>query len=564
MIQMNVNKQSVIFHFINRIDHLFISIVLLFILGFTNGTISQNLVKNPSFEEFTDNCTSQSFGAMGINISVVDDWFTLSQSNCYMHTCYSFPSNANSLPNNRAGFQYPRTGEAVILITAYYFEGAGDVRVYPVGELTNPLAVDSVYCVEYFVCLSELTSNGAIMNVDAFISDTIPRYPTWVQEGFLLELPAQIKSKQILNDSINWMKVSDLYRAKGGELYITVGNFMSREKTTKESWSQMPDQGTVVYYFLDDVSVAPAGVKAPALGADTILCRSEMPYRLNAPGGYDSYLWSTGQTSQSIDVYNQGKYTLTCSLGDCGSLSDEIVITFDTPLLSLTNEKTICRGDTAIISAPSGFAHYLWSNGDTTQILRTTLGGTYYLITTDRCGTQLDSVKVMVDTIPTGIIKLGNDTTLCQNGKDYPILLSANTELPNYFWSNGDTTMHTTVDRRGIYKLSSNFRCGEVSDEIFVDVCPPVIDFPNAFTPNGDGLNDTFGPVQTNMFIQSLLIYNRWGERVFEGRTPGYHWDGNYLSKPAPAGIYAYRILYSPYDASGKLFTQKGCVVLIR
>jgi gliding motility-associated-like protein len=103
-----------------------------------------------------------------------------------------------------------------------------------------------------------------------------------------------------------------------------------------------------------------------------------------------------------------------------------------------------------------------------------------------------------------------------------------------------------------------------VSDEIFVDICPPVIDFPNAFTPNGDGLNDTFGPVLTNMIIQSIQIYNRWGELIFEGRTPEFQWDDNYLSKPAPAGIYAYRILYSPYAANGKLFSQKGCLLLVR
>ncbi|MPL75240.1 hypothetical protein SDC9_21064 [bioreactor metagenome] len=540
------------------------SIILLILWSSPNCVISQNLVYNPSFEEFTNDCNSVNFGAMQSSFTNLPKWYSLHSGTAFFNICANDPTLSYNIPRNTLGFQYPKTGNGYTGFIAYYYEGAGDFRGYLRGEFNDVLQMDSVYCVEYYLVLAEFGSNGAIMNVDAYLSDTIPAYPPWLPPELLLELPAQIRSKQILKDSINWMKVSDLYKARGGERYITIGNFMSRERTTKESWSQMPNHSTIVHYFLDDVSVAPAGVKAPTLGADTILCRNEMPYRLNAPDGYDSYLWSTGQTSQNIDVYNQGKYTLTCSLGDCGSLSDEIVITFDTPLLSLANEKTICRGDTATISATPGFAQYRWSNGDTTQILRTTLGGTYYLVTTDRCSTQLDSVKVMVDTIPTGIIKLGNDTTLCHNGKDYPILLSANTELPNYFWSNGDTTMQTKVDSRGIYKLRSNFSCGEVSDEIFVDVCPPVIDFPNAFTPNGDGLNDTFGPVQTNMFIQSLLIYNRWGKLVFEGITPGYQWDGNYLSKPAPSGLYAYRILYSPYDASGKLFTQNGCVVLIR
>ncbi len=538
------------------------SIILLLFLNFTNAVISQNLVYNPSFEEFTNDCNSVNFGAMQSSFTNLPKWYPLHSGTSFHNTCANDLALFFTIPKNVLGFQYPRSGNGYTSLIVYYYEDAGDFRGYLRGEFNDLLQMDTVYCVEYYLVLAELGSNGAIMNVDAYLSDTIPVYPPGMHPELLLELPAQIRSKQILNDSINWMKVSDLYKAKGGERHITIGNFLPRGSTTKESWSQT--HFTAVYYFLDDVSVTTAGVKAPALGADTILCRSQMPYRLNAPDGYDSYLWSTGQTSQYIDVYNQGKYTLTCSLGDCGSLSDEIVITFDTPMLSLTKEKTICRGDTAAISAPSGFAQYRWSNGDTTQILRTTLGGIYYLITTDRCSTQLDSIKIIVDTIPTGIIKLGNDTTLCHNGKDYPLVLSANTELPNYLWSNGDTTIQTTVSSRGIYKLSSNFRCGEVSDEIFVEICPPVIDFPNAFTPNGDGLNDTFGPVETNMFIQSLLIYNRWGELVFEGRTPDYHWDGTYLSRPSPTGIYAYRILFSPYDANGKPFLQKGCLILIR
>lgn len=528
-------------------------IILLFFLNFTNAVISQNLVYNPSFEDHT-RCpvTNHDF-------DYVKDWiFMPVASLAYLHLCAN--NDEAGVPYNCFGFQNARSGVAYMCLMAKSWDFDPDRRGYITGVFSTDLLKDSIYCIRYFTSLCNV-ANGAIQNVDAYIHDTLLVWNNIGTANNLTNFDPQIKSNHILSDTASWEEIHGLYVAKGGEKYISIGNFKNDAETTMVNFGQ---GATRIDYYIDDVSVALAGGTAPALGADTILCRSQMPYRLNAPDGYDSYLWSTGQTNQYIDVYNQGKYTLTCSLGDCGSLSDEIVITFDTPLLSLTKEKTICRGDTATISAPSGFAQYRWSNGDTTQILRTTLQGTYYLITTDRCGTQLDSVKVMVDTIPTGIIKLGNDTTLCHNGKDYPIVLSANTELPNYFWSNGDTTIQTTVGSRGFYKLSSNFTCGEVSDEIFVDVCSPVIDFPNAFTPNGDGLNDTFGPVQTNMFIQSLLIYNRWGELVFEGRAPVYHWDGIYLSRPSPSGIYAYRILFSPYDANGKLFLQKGYLMLIR
>ena len=530
------------------------STILLLFLNFNSTAISQNLILNPSFEiRIKCPVTTNNFDGF------VADWLCLPEANItYFHSCANNYLEVG-IPYNAYGFQYARTGNAYSSIYAKSWDFDPDRRGYITGIFSTDLLKDSVYCIRYFVNLCDV-SNGAIQNVDAYIHDTLLAWNNGTSH-YLKNIDPQIKSSHILSDTANWEEISDLYKAKGGEKYISIGNFNSDANTTMVNFG---DGATRIDYYIDDVSVTFVGGKAPALGNDTILCRSQMPYRLSAPDGYDSYLWSTGQTTQNIDVYNQGEYTLTCSLGDCGSLSDEIVITFDTPLLSLIDEKTICRGDTASISAPSGFAQYSWSNGDTTQILRTTQGGTYYLTTTDRCGTQLDSVKVLVDTIPTGIIKLGNDTTLCLNGKDHPIVLSANTELPNYIWSNGDTTKHTTVSTRGVYTLSSQFRCGEVSDEIFVDICPPVIEFPDAFTPNGDGLNDTFGPVQTNMFIQSLLIYNHWGELVFEGRTPNYHWDGTYLSRPSPPGIYAYRILFSPYDAGGKPFLQKGFLMLIR
>ncbi len=516
--------------------------------------LSQNLVRNPSFE-IRVKCPVILNNFNGY----VKDWTHITNAEVsYFHSCAN--NNVAGIPYNWYGFQYARTGNAYASVYAKAWDWDPDRRGYITGVFSTVLEKDAVYCVSYFTNLCDI-ANGAIKNMDAYIHDTLL---TWNNGTtyYLSNIDPQVKSSHILTDTADWEEVKGLYKAEGGEKYISLGNFNSDFHTTMVSFVEGP---TRIDYNIDDVSVvAIAGIKAPDLGADTLLCRSEMPVRLNAPDGYDSYLWSTGQTSQSIEVYDQGKYTLTCFLGVCGSLSDEIVITFDTPLLNFNEELIICRGDTAEITAPDGFATYQWSTGDTSQTLRATLPGTYYLETTDRCSTQSGSVKVMVDTIPTGIIKLGNDTTLCRNGKDYPIVLSANTELPNYLWSNGDTTRQTTVDSIGTYKLSSKFRCGEVSDEIFVDICPPKIAFPNAFTPNADGLNDTFGPVLTNMFIQSIQIYNRWGEIVFEGRTLDIQWDGRYLSRPAPVGIYAYTILYSPYDANGKLFSQKGCVMLIR
>jgi gliding motility-associated-like protein len=89
---------------------------------------------------------------------------------------------------------------------------------------------------------------------------------------------------------------------------------------------------------------------------------------------------------------------------------------------------------------------------------------------------------------------------------------------------------------------------------------PFYFNVPNAFTPNGDGLNDTFRPVATGELIRqfSMVIYNRWGQMVFETSDYSGGWDG----KNAPAGVYGWVISYSDY--MGKLFKMKGGVTLIR
>ncbi len=78
---------------------------------------------------------------------------------------------------------------------------------------------------------------------------------------------------------------------------------------------------------------------------------------------------------------------------------------------------------------------------------------------------------------------------------------------------------------------------------------PLRIYMPTAFSPNGDGLNDTFGPVGEGIEQMKLIIYNRWGEVVFSSQDVASKWDGLHQGKPVPFGSYNYELL-----ASGKEF----------
>ncbi len=90
----------------------------------------------------------------------------------------------------------------------------------------------------------------------------------------------------------------------------------------------------------------------------------------------------------------------------------------------------------------------------------------------------------------------------------------------------------------------------------------PKLYVPNAFTPNGDGTNDTFAV--TGLFVDqfSLTLFSRWGEVVFHSNSPADAWDGRINGQPAPAGEYTYRVEIA--DQTGKRITRSGPILLIR
>ncbi len=529
-------------------------LIIICLLTLPCMVFSQNLVKNPSFELFIDCPFTIEFD------QYVIDWHDVGGSSLYFNSCA--PSYSYGVPVNSWGYQEARSGNAYASVLVYYYDVSSDYRSYIEGIFTEPLKKDTLYCVSYYVNNIDM-ADGAIKNLDAYVSDTLVDYPYGTSTPYTIELPAQIRSQQLLTDSINWMRISGLYKAHGGEKYIIIGNFTLRENTTKVQYNPA---GMNLPYFIDDVGVEQAGMglQAPDLGFDTVICRSGLPIHLTAPTGYDAYQWSNGATTRETDATDQGKYWVKCIINGCGELYDEKIISFDTPLLQLGKDTVLCKGENIVIPAQAGFSKYRWSTGDTTQSIVVASAGMYSLTTTDRCGQQTDTLQVAMDSIPTGLIELGNDTTMCRFGTETPVVLTSNTILPNYLWNTGDTTWQITVNERGIYTLQSQFRCGTVSDSIFVDECPPWISFPNAFTPDNDGKNDSFRPIVINTVVTQMIIYNRWGQKVFESTDALPEWDGTCNGQQSAAGLYVYLVYYSNVVSGFEQKQKRGTVMLIR
>lgn len=173
------------------------------------------------------------------------------------------------------------------------------------------------------------------------------------------------------------------------------------------------------------------------------------------------------------------------------------------------------------------------------------------------------STTLMIESQPS--VYLGNDTIL-QEGED--LLLNAFYPDATYLWQDGTTTDTYLVDEQGLYEVEVTTHCGTAVDSIFVSYgnffCDPYT--PNAFTPDGDQVNDTFKPIlPCEIQDYRLLIYNRWGELLFETRDRNEGWDGKKNGEPADQGVYTWVLFYKVglYENMSDR-TARGVVVLMK
>ena len=110
------------------------------------------------------------------------------------------------------------------------------------------------------------------------------------------------------------------------------------------------------------------------------------------------------------------------------------------------------------------------------------------------------------------------------------------------------------------YKKGNN---AITSESNTAEVLPPLsLYIPNAFSPNGDGVNDNFGISGSAIGEFTFQIFSRWGEIIFETNDPVSRWDGTYKGDDVPIGAYVYKVMAKGIE--GGVATKSGSVTLIR
>lgn len=144
-----------------------------------------------------------------------------------------------------------------------------------------------------------------------------------------------------------------------------------------------------------------------------------------------------------------------------------------------------------------------------------------------------------------------------KDGATSPFIVRYEEETTYEFRESGATYV-------SLYVTYSDSEEAELISTITVSISTSILEMPNAFSPNGDGINDIYKAKDTHQSILEFhaYIFNRWGQKLFEWTDINDGWDGTFNGKPVAAGVYF--VLVKATGADGTQYNIKRDVNLLR
>jgi len=302
-------------------------------------------------------------------------------------------------------------------------------------------------------------------------------------------------------------------------------------------------------YDIDTFHVA-NGDPSVSVGSDISFCdkdSAKIAAVVFPTGG--NYLWSTNEASNEIYIKYSGNYSVKYTAPNGCYLSDDLnAVVKPLPYANLGNDTSLCSYESLLLNAYYPGATYLWNNGSTTATIVAIDSGLYIVISSLNGCDIKDSVLVSRKKSP--IAKAGPDTTILAGGT---IKLKALQDFKNakYEWfpepyfnyPNSYNPYASPSSTSLLYlKVTSVDNCIAL-DTVTVTVKDYQLDIPNAFSPNGDHINDTWDIQLLSSYVFSKVqVFNRYGQSVFSSVGYDNPWDGTSNGKPLPVGTYYYII----------------------
>ncbi len=479
-----------------------------------NHIDAQNLVQNYEF----NNAIHGSFYPLGGMDSIFSNWQEADKtSDGYQFSKANGAHDTNCLANNIFPPAYACPGSYTNYSTFHYFsptpyagrgygflslardpsklfsgDSVGVLLSYSSNYLKSKLKKDSLYCTEIHVQIMkgsragehfEMTDDGlGLYFSDNDIFQSLP---------WKLGIQPQVGNWGMIDTVSQWQKLRGSFIADGTEEYLHIGNFD-------------PFNAQLPWRFTSNAS------------------------SLNAVYGVLAY--------DAVYVYN-------CR---------------DTLFSILQEDTTVCYGQPAWLAPQlKGFK----LQDSTTTYNWETPTGNFTTQDTGILATQPGEYKVeaiinkrfksrTTFTLhwlpPPPVPSLLPDTlTICLNQNEVsttaPYIFGA-----SYLWPSGDTTRAQTFTWAGLYNLQISTKCWLYEEEVYVENknCGNMLYVPNAFSPNGDGVNDYFEIYGSDRPID-VTITDRWGRVVLRDTNYKNTWDGTYNGQPLEFGVYTYVIYWS-------------------
>lgn len=334
------------------------------------------------------------------------------------------------------------------------------------------------------------------------------------------------------------------------------------------------DSTTVCHITVDEKMVA-------SITAPRIICALETA-KLKV-GSFYAYNWSTGDTSADINVQTAGNYSVTVSdINGCTATANHMLMVSE-PILQSQLIEPRCHGD------KNGEIHLAISNG--IEPYRVSYDGSAFMEQKYMTGLSAGMHSlIVIDSVACTITKqvflpepplfevIAKESQTIQLGDSVELYALSTLPIADYEWVPpigldcndcpspiakpfSSTNYHlNAVDEKGCKDESMVSIIVKKADDIYI---------PTAFSPNGDGTNDFFTVYAGRSVkkIKQLLVFDRWGELVFEAfdATPydiSTHWHGDFRDMPAQVGVYIWLVEVEYIDGNTRFL--KGDLTLMK
>lgn len=253
------------------------------------------------------------------------------------------------------------------------------------------------------------------------------------------------------------------------------------------------------------------------------------------------------------------------SQNGCDSIIYDNILVLNSYIDSLINE--ICEGE-----------EYTFIDGFSTEVNETSIREIIYQSSNGCDSVIVEQVKVkqplskFLFDPPYGTTTESEISflNLSENANQYSWTIQEINPTPYYmFGTSSESFIHSFPEVSGSYEIcleaKNELACSDISCSTIKIREPYTMYVPNAFTPDNDAFNQSFKPVLNGIDEQNyeMLIFNRWGELVFESHNKEVGWNGYYQGKMVQDGVYVWQIKFK-LKFSDERITKKGQITLLR